>query len=475
MTYMIWLQTAIVLSAIIIGTRLKGIGLGLMGGLGLALLIFVFKLKPADPPFDLLLIIMAVVTAAGALEASGGLNYLSSLAEKAIRKYPHRITFIAPFVTYLFTFLAGTGHIIYSILPIIATVARQTGVRPERPLSASVIAAQQAAIASPISAPTAILLGLLAPHGIELTDVLCILLPATLGAVLIMALCVNKLGKELKDEPSYVAWMKENTETDTTTVTTITFSKEAKRSVLFFIFGIATIILLGAYKGIRPHWQVGEKIVYLDMSTIIVTIMLGVSALMTMTCHINPANITKAGVFTSGIQAVISILGVSWLGSTFVNANQDQIMQLVQAQIAAHPWQFGIILFFMSILLFSQTATFRALIPLGLALGIPAISLLAASAAVNGLFFVPNYPTILAAINLDRTGTTKFYATWLDSNFYSSSDCICHCQVFMLGWVAINANKTLDSEPKPSLLQEKARRIFFPTSVRGITALVYAS
>jgi anaerobic C4-dicarboxylate transporter DcuA len=415
----IWLEIIIVLGAIFIGTRLKGISLGIMGGLGLAILAFFFHLKPTDPPFDLLLIITSVVTAAGTLEAAGGLGYLSALAEKAIKKYPHRITFIAPFITYILTFLAGTGHIIYSILPIIATVARETGVRPERPLTASVIASQQAAVASPISAPTAILISLLAPQGIGLLDILCILVPATLGGVLVTTLVVNKLGKELSEEPSYVAYMSNNIQKVNKEKVTAhaNVSTSTKLSVFLFMMGISIIVILGTFKGLRPTWQIGGKLVELDMPTIIEILMLSVAALILIICQVKPNEITKSSVFTGGIQAVISIMGISWLGDTFVKANQVEIMALIQSQIVKHPWQFSFILFFMSILLVSQTATIRALIPLGLALGIPAITLLAASPAVNGLFFIPNYPTLLAAINLDRTGTTRVGKYVLNHSF----------------------------------------------------------
>jgi len=415
---MIWLEIMIVLSAILIGTRLKGISLGIMGGLGLAILTFFFHLKPTDPPFAVLLIITSVVTAAGGLEAAGGLTYLSNLAEKAIKKYPHRITFIAPLITYLFTFLAGTGHIIYSILPIISTVARETGVRPERPLTTSVIAAQQAAIASPLSAPTAILISVLAPQGIELLDILCILIPATLGGMLITTLIINHVGKELSEDPSYLKLLREKAEKQEEKVTfNLKPSKYAKLSVFLFLAGIIFVIILGTFEKLRPSWMVNGKWMPLDMPTIIELLMLSIAAIMVLLCRLKPHEITKTNVFSAGIQAVICIMGISWLGDTFVNANQAKIMELVQNQIANHPWQFSFILFFMSILLVSQTATIRALIPLGLTLGIPAMTLLATIPAVNGVFFIPNYPTILAAIDLDRTGTTKIGRFILNHSF----------------------------------------------------------
>lgn len=418
---MIWVELTVVLSVIFIGTKLKGISLGIMGGLGLAILTFFLHLQPTDPPLDLLLIITTVVTAASTLEAAGGLRYLANLAEKFIRKYPHRITFIGPFITYLLTLLAGTGHIIYSILPVIATVARETGVRPERPLSATVIAAQQAVIASPISAPTTIVIGLLAPQGIELLDMLWVLVPATLGGVVITTLIVNNLGKELYQDPVYLQSAQTSTqEASDQGMAAQQYSviaNSAKLAVGLFMVGIVLIILLGTVKSLRPSWEVDGKTSLMAMPTIIEIMMLTVSALIVLLCGLKPTEITKSNVFTAGIQAVIAILGISWLGDTFFKANQAQIMELAQDQIMRHPWQFSIILFLMSILLVSQTATIRALVPLGLSLGIPAVTLLATLPAVNGLFFIPNYPTILAAINLDRTGTTRVGKLILNHSF----------------------------------------------------------
>jgi anaerobic C4-dicarboxylate transporter DcuA len=405
----IWVEILIVLLAIFLGTRLKGISLGIMGGLGLAILTFFFHLRPTEPPMEVLLIITAVITAASTLEAAKGLDYLTNLAEKFIIKYPHRITFIAPFITYCLAFLAGTGHIIYSILPSIANVARETGVRPERPLAATVIAAQQAVIASPISAPSAILISLLAPHGIEITDMLLVLLPATLGGVAITTLVVNKLGKELKDDPIYLQKLQTNDPSlhQASIDKNLQVPKSAKLALGLFLLGITTVIILGSFRSLRPSWEIDGKLIFMDMPTIIEIVMLSVAALIVLLCRIQTSLIITTKIFTAGIQAIIAIMGIAWLGDTFAQANKAQIMELVQEQLARYPWQFSIILFFMSILFVSQTATIRALIPLGLALGIPAMTLLATLPAVNGLFFIPNYPTIVAAIELDKTGTTK--------------------------------------------------------------------
>ena len=412
------MQMLVVLAAIFLGTRLKGISLGIMGGLGLAILTFVFHLPPTEPPFDVLMIVTAVVTASGSLEAAGGLRYLAILAEKLIRRYPHRITFISPLVVYLFTFLGGTGHTVYSMLPVIADVAKDVGVRPSRPLSMAVIAAQQAVVASPISAPTVLLVGLLAPYGIGLIDILKVCIPATLGGVALATLVVNKLGKELYEDPAYLQRVQTcPQEVTPQALENYTPSKSAQRSVGIFILGITWIILLGSWQSLRPSWEVDGAMKFMDMPAVIEIIMLAMAALMVLICKLNPQEIVKSNVFTAGIQAVIAILGISWLGDTFITANQADLLAAVQAQIIKAPWQFSIILFLMSIILVSQAATIRAIMPLGIALGLPAPALLAALPAVNGLFFIPNYPTILAAISFDKTGTTRVGKFVLNHSF----------------------------------------------------------
>ena len=344
---MIWLQFCVLLSVIIIGTRLQGIGLGLMGGLGLAILTFVFHIQPTDPPITLILIVMSLVIAVSTLEVAGGLKYLNMLAEKAIQKYPNRITFIAPLISYFFTLLAGTGHVLYAILPVIATVAREKGVRPERPLAASVIAAQQGAISSPISAPMAVLVAVFASKGIGLSTILSILIPSTLGGTILATLVASKMGKELKDEPSYAAYLANpNTEISASGVIAQGHGfKAAKRSLIVFCLGICSIIFLGICKEYIPKWEVKKVPTPLEMSTITSMSMLSVAAIITLIAKVKATNIVKSSVFTSGMQAVISILGITWLGATFIHANKAIIIELIQHQLAVHPWQFAIMLF----------------------------------------------------------------------------------------------------------------------------------
>lgn len=416
---MFWFEIIIVLLAIFTGARLKGIGLGVMGGLGLAILTFGFHVPPTSPPVDVLLIITAVVTAVGIFESAGGLNYLILLTEKIIRKHPHQITFIGPLVTYLFSFLSGTSHICYSILPIIADVSQEVGIRPERPLSVSVTAAQQAITASPISAATAILVNLLSPYGIELIDILKVCVPATLGGVIVATFLANKMGKELKEDPIYLEKIKFSHQGPQRQVATNhqVVPTSSKRSAVLLMIGILLIVLFGSFKGLRPTWEVNKEVVVMSMTVIIEIIMLATAALIVLLCGVKPTEIVKGKVFITGIQAIIAIFGISWLGDTFFAHNTIGIMHMVESSITASPWQFSIYLFLLSVIVVSQAAAIRALVPIGIALGIPAVILLAMFPAANGLFFIPNHPAILAAIHLDRTGTTRIGKFVLNHSF----------------------------------------------------------
>mgnify|MGYP003202351523 CR=1 FL=1 len=401
------LQLAFVLTAIIIGARLGGIGLGVMGGVGLAILTFVFGLQPTAPPIDVMLMIAAVISAASCMQAAGGLDYMVKLAEHLLRKNPSHVTLLSPLVTYLFTFVAGTGHVAYSVLPVIAEVATETKIRPERPLGIAVIASQQAITASPISAATVALLGLLAGFDITLFDILKITIPATIVGVLVGALFSMKVGKELVEDPEYQKRLKEGLfNNKKIEIKDVKNKRSAMISVLIFILATAFIVLFGSFEGMRPSFLIDGEIVTLGMSSIIL--------LVTKTDGIKA---TQGSVFPAGMQAVIAIFGIAWMGDTFLQGNMGQLTLSIEGIVQQMPWLFGVALFVMSILLYSQAATVRALVPLGIALGISPYMLIALFPAVNGYFFIPNYPTVVAAINFDRTGTTKIGKYVLNHSF----------------------------------------------------------
>lgn len=413
-----WLQLLFVLLAIIVGARVGGIGLGVFGGLGLAVLTFIFGLEPTTPPIDVMLMIVAVIAAAGCMQAAGGLDLMVKWAEKILRRHPQRITLLSPLVTYLFTFFAGTGHVAYSVLPVIAEVARETGIRPERPMGIAVIASQQAITASPISAATVALLSMLAGYDITLFDILKISIPCTLVGVLVGALYSMRVGKELKDDPVYQARLKSGELAGANYCTAeVPNPGKALTSVLLFLGATVGIVLFGSIDSLRPSFQTFEGVVVMQMAHIIEVLMLSVAALILLLTGTSGMKAAKSSVFNAGMQAVVAIFGIAWMGDTFISGNIAVIKENIFGLVTDMPWLFGIALFVMSILLFSQAATIRALLPLGMALGISPYMLIALFPAVNGYFFIPNYPTVVAAINFDTTGTTRIGKYVLNHSF----------------------------------------------------------
>lgn len=408
------LQLLIVLLCIIVGARLGGMGLGVMGGLGVALLTFVFGLQPTSPPVDVMLMIAAVISAAASMQAAGGLDYMVKVAERLLRKHPQYITILAPLVTYTFTFLAGTGHVAYSVLPVIAEVARETKIRPERPLGIAVIASQQAITASPISAATVALLGLLAGFDITLFDILKVSVPATLVGVLVGAFASMRVGKELVDDPEYKRRLEAGAIVKVASQTGDVLSKKrAVASVMLFLAATFLIVLFGSIETLRPVFDG----VAVGMPLIIEMVMLATAALILLLTKTDGAKAVQGSVFSAGMQAVVAIFGIAWMGDTFINGNIVELKGAVEGVVTEMPWLFGLALFVMSILLYSQAATVRAIVPLGVALAISPMMLIALFPAVNGYFFIPNYPTLVAAINFDSTGTTRIGKWVLNHSF----------------------------------------------------------
>jgi anaerobic C4-dicarboxylate transporter DcuA len=414
---MFWIQFLIVLACIFIGARLGGVGLGVMGGVGLAILVFVFGLQPTSAPIDVMLMILAVITAAGSLQASGGMEYLVHLAEKALRKNPTYITYIAPIVTYVFTFCAGTGHVAYSVLPVIAEVSRESGVRPERPMSIAVIASQQAITASPISAATVALLALLTDFDVTLLDILMISIPSTFIACMIAAFVSSKMGKELSDDPEYLKRLEEGLAPIKKDKKEYKANKGSKLSVMLFLLGAILVVVLGSFEALRPSWIVDGVETRMSMPISIEIVMLTISALIIIFCKPKVEEIVSGSVFKAGAAAVVAIFGIAWMGDTFFQGNMEAVSGSISDLVTAAPWLFAVALFGLSILLYSQAATIRTLMPLGIALGINPALLIAMFPAVNGYFFIPNYPTVVAAINFDRTGTTRIGKYILNHSF----------------------------------------------------------
>jgi anaerobic C4-dicarboxylate transporter DcuA len=361
-----------------------------------------------------MLMIAAVISAAASMQAAGGLDYMVRLAERVLRRNPAHVTLLSPLVTYLFTFVAGTGHVAYAVLPVIAEVAADTKIRPERPLGIAVIASQQAITASPISAATVALLGMLAGFDFTLFDILKITVPATLIGVVAGALCSMRVGKELMDDPEYQRRVREGLlGQERVHLNEVAHPGKARLSVALFLLATMLIVLFGSVPAWRPQFQ-GQA---LDMPSLIEMIMLGAAALIMLLTGTNGLKAAQGSVFSAGMQAVIAIFGIAWMGDTFIKGNLAELTGGIEHVVQQAPWLFGLALFVMSILLYSQAATVRAIMPLGIALGLSPWMLIALFPAVNGYFFIPNYPTVIAAINFDRTGTTGIGRWVLNHSF----------------------------------------------------------
>jgi anaerobic C4-dicarboxylate transporter DcuA len=418
---MIWLELLAVLMCIFVGARIGGISLGTVAAIGLCVLIFIFGLHPGAPPRTVLGMILCVVTAAAVMQAAGGLDYLVTIADKALRIWPAGITIVAPIVAYVFTLGAGTGHIVYALLPVIAEVSRSAGVRPERPLSISTIASQQAITASPISAATVALLGLLSPSGVGLHQILLICIPSTLLGSLLGALSVMWMGPELKDDPGYQERLAKGLiESNAATVKLEGKAlTRARGSVIIFLVAVLMVVALGLFPGLRPSYSVDgqDKEQQLEMAPAIMIVMLASAGITMLLFGASPSAAVKGSIMNAGVVALVSIAGLGWLGSSFFEGNRSVIIASISGVIQQHPWVFAFGLFALSILLASQAATVVTLMPVGVALGIGAPALIAMFPAVNGYFFLPTYATLLAAISFDQTGTTKIGKYVLNHSF----------------------------------------------------------
>lgn len=405
-TGLVIIQLLIVLALIFIGARVGGIGLGIYGMIGVFILVYGFGLAPGSAPIDVMMIIVAVITAASALQASGGLEYLVGVAAKFLQKHPDHITYFGPITCWLFCVVAGTAHTSYSLMPIIAEIAQTNKIRPERPLSLSVIAASLGITCSPVSAATAALISqdLLGAKGIELGTVLMICIPTAFISILVAAFVENHIGKELEDDPEYkrrVAAGLINPEVACEEVQKAENEDDpsAKHAVWAFLFGVALVILFGFLPQLRPEG--------VSMSQTIEMIMMSDAALILLVGKGKVGDAVNGNIFKAGMNAVVAIFGIAWMGNTFYVGNEKILDAALSSMISSTPILFAVALFLLSIMLFSQAATVTTLYPVGIALGINPLLLIAMFPACNGYFFLPNYPTEVAAIDFDRTGTTR--------------------------------------------------------------------
>ncbi|ABV86012.1 anaerobic C4-dicarboxylate transporter [Shewanella pealeana] len=404
---MFFIHMLLLLTVIFVGIRHGGVAFGLLGGLGVSVLAFVFGIAPGTPPINVMLIILAVVAASATLEATGGLKLLVRYAEKLLRKHPNQIVFLGPLCTYSLTVLVGTGHSVYPLLPVIYDVAYKKGIRPERPLAVATIASQMGITASPIAAAAAVVIATSMENNLDisLVDVLLVTIPSTLIGVLVAAAWSLNRGKDLDKDPEFQARMQDeefrNSLLDSEVESSDSNQNDstAKKGLSIFLLGILSVIALAMFSDqLLPE---GVK-----MSVAIQFMMLSVGAVILLATKIDPKKIVHSNVFIAGMTAVIIIFGIAWLSDTIIGHHKSYLIESVSDVVHAHPWSFAIAMFTASVFLKSQAATLTIMLPLGFSLGIPAPVLIGVLPACYAYFFFPFYPSDLAAISFDRTGTT---------------------------------------------------------------------
>lgn len=417
---MIWIELFILLLCIFVGSRVGGVGLGTVAALGLFILVFVMGVPPSHPPVVVIGLIVAVVSAAATMQAAGGLDYLVGLADRALRARPRLIPVLAPLVCYTFTLFAGSAHIVYAFLPVIAELARKEGVRPERPISASVIAAHLAITASPVSAAVLYLFAATSESGVRMGQILLVLIPSTLAGTFAAILSVMRKGPELADDPIFQERLKSG-RIIAPEIRRLTGRElhRARGSVGLFALAAIVAVIFGLFPSLRPAFPGDEsdEMVRLGMTQAVCLLMASVAALNTLLFGARPDAAIKGSIARAGVVAVVSILGITWLTNSFFEGNRAEILGAMKRLIDAYPAAFVLALFVVSSMLLSQVASAAALVPAGLALGLPVPMLIAMLPAANGMFFLPVYSIEVSAMSFDQTGTTRIGRYVLNHSF----------------------------------------------------------
>lgn len=416
---MLILQFLFLLLMLYAGSRKGGIGLGVVSGIGLLIQVFIFRMSPTSPPVTVMLIILAVVTCASILEAAGGLKYMLQVAERILRKNPKHITLLGPLVTYTMTFMLGTGHSVYSVMPIIGDVALKNGIRPERPMAASSIASQMGITASPLSAAVVFYLTTMAgiDESITLIHILGVTIPATLLGTMIMAMFSMRRGVELEDDPEYQRRMADpvtRKQIEETTATSLdeVLPVSARNSVLLFILGLLTIVGIAMFPSLR---QVGDQMV--SMNEIIQMIMLAFGGLILILTNTDVKKVPEGVVFKSGLVAAIAIFGIAWMSDTYFQHAMPVFEVSIKEMVTMYPWTIAFAMFIVSVVVNSQAAVARMMLPVAIGLGLSPQLLIGIMPSVYGYFFIPNYPSDIATCNFDSTGTTRIGKYYFNHSF----------------------------------------------------------
>ncbi len=424
MDLMLILQIIVLLGAIFLGVRLGGIGIGYAGGAGVLILGLFLGMKPGNIPWDVILIIASVISAISAMQLAGGLDYLVRIAERILRANPNYINYLAPVVTYVLTIFAGTGHTAFSMIPVIVEVSKEQHIRPCVPLSIAVVASQIAITASPVSAAVIYMSGVLEGFGWSYPALLGIWIVTTFVGCMLTAFIMTLISNmDLDSDPVYMERLAKGLVNQAATKTTETPLKPyAKLSVLIFLIGVIAVVLYAS--AISPAVGLIENVV-VGRDAAIMSLMLLVGMFTTILCKIEIGRIADTSVFKSGMVAIVCVLGVAWLGDTFVSGHANEIKEFAATTVAAYPALLAVIFFFAAMLLYSQAATAKAITPAVVAaLGITAANpgdsymLVATFAAVSALFVLPTYPTLLGAVQMDYTGTTRIGKWVFNHSFF---------------------------------------------------------
>lgn len=432
-TYILIFEFLFLLEILYIGSRYGGIGLGVISGIGLVIEVFVFRMPPASAPIEVMLIILAVVTCASILEAAGGLKFMLQVAEKILRKNPKQITFLGPIATYTLTLMLGTGHAVYSIMPIIGDIALKNKIRPERPMAAASVASQLALTASPISAVVTVYLGkglldLFHQQGGEsltLINILSVTLPATFLGLMAMCFYSLRRGKELEADPEYQRRLQDPIYRDqilNSTKTTLNdfIPQSSKNAVYIFLSSIVLIVVLALYEDIRTFEVLKEGVttqMVVPMGVIIQMVMLCFGGIILTTCKTSVKLVPEGVVFKSGMVACVAIFGIAWMSDTYFTYAMPYFKDGITAMVQAYPWTFIFALFAVSIVINSQAATAKMMLPVAITMGLPVPLLIGIMPATYAYFFIPNYPSDIATVNFDPTGTTKIGKYYFNHSF----------------------------------------------------------
>ena len=414
------IQLCIVLGALWVGSRYGSLALGAISGIGLAILVFCFGLKPGTPPTDVIYIIIAAVTCAGIMQASGGMDWLIQIAERMLRKHPDRITFLAPLTTFFLTVLVGTGHVVYTLMPIICDIALKKGIRPERPCGVASIASQVGITCSPIAAAVVAFVTISNENGfnISIPGVLMISIPACLCGLMAAAAASYHRGLDLDKDPEFQKKIADPVQREYiygSGATTLDkeIPQSAKNAVFVFLGALAIIVMFAVFPSLLPSWD-GKA---LKMNLVIQIVMIAAAALMILFCKAQPKKAVAGPVWQSGMVAVVAIYGIAWMADTYFSNYMPEIQAMLEGIVKDYPWSIALVFFMVSVLINSQGAVVVSMLPLAYSLGIAGPVLLGVLPSVYGYFFIPNYPSDIATVNFDRSGTTVIGKYLLNHSF----------------------------------------------------------